>query len=297
MTRVSVCIPTYNGATYIAAALRSVLGQTFTDFELIVCDDASADDTLQVVETFRDDRLRVVRNPVRLGLVGNWNRCLELASGEYIALFHQDDVMRPDNLADKVAMLDANPGVGLVYSDIGRIDETGQVIGGHYIEQPTSTTIMPGSRLFAMAAATGNPVACPAVVVRAACYRGLGGFDARLPFAVDLEMWLRIASRYDIGYIARPLVAHRVHATQETGRFGGSGRDYQDILHALNIIYGNVLPLDCAQYAHKAYETLAHQAYDLARWQVRRVRPIPAARYLAVILQARRQMNIYPSHH
>lgn len=294
MNQVSVCIPTYNGAAYIAEAVASVLNQTFTGFELIISDDNSTDNTLSVVESFPDDRLRVVRNHQRRGLVGNWNHCLELARGEFITLFHQDDVMRPENLAEKLALLRSHPGAGLVYSDIERIDAKSRVIGGHYVAQPDETTVMPGCRLFALAAAVGNPVACPTVMARAGCYREVGLFDERLEFAVDLEMWLRMAARYDVGFIARPLVAHRVHAAQEGGRYRDTGRDFEDVLRALDMVFSRELPDRCAETAFKAYQTLAAQARTMARWQARRGRIPAAARYLVVACRAAQRLKTTP---
>ena len=112
--KVSVCIPSHNGADFLPQAIESVLAQTFTDFELVVVDDSSDDASVAIARSFDDPRLRLHANPARLGLVGNWNRCVELARGEYIYLFHQDDVMEPDNLARKSSFLDEHPSAGFV---------------------------------------------------------------------------------------------------------------------------------------------------------------------------------------
>jgi len=146
--KVSVCLPTYNGARFIHSAIESVLNQSFADFELIVCDDASTDSTLELVCGIHDERLHVYRNSDRLGLVGNWNRCLELISGDYVVLMHQDDLMHVNNLAHKVALLDGYPAVGFVYSNIRRIDESGSVIGGHWLPQAETDLIEPGMECF-----------------------------------------------------------------------------------------------------------------------------------------------------
>ena len=100
--RVSVCIPSYNGEAFIAEAITSVLAQNLQDFECLVVDDCSDDATLEIVNSLSDPKIRVCRNSTRLGLPGNWNRCLALARGEYICLFHQDDVMLPGNLEKKI---------------------------------------------------------------------------------------------------------------------------------------------------------------------------------------------------
>ena len=84
--RVSVCIPVFNGARFIAAAIESVLRQTFTDFELIIVDDHSSDRSLEIISGFHDDRLRVVVNERNLGAEGNWNRCLTESKGIYLKM-------------------------------------------------------------------------------------------------------------------------------------------------------------------------------------------------------------------
>src|SRR5919198_3077073 len=122
--KISVCIPTCNGAEFVAKAVESVLAQTFTDFELLIVDDNSADTTVDIVRSFTDPRIRVHQNGKRLGIPGNWNRCLSLAQGEYICLFHQDDLMLPENLACKVRVLASDTTVGFVHSAAEILIET-----------------------------------------------------------------------------------------------------------------------------------------------------------------------------
>lgn len=269
MARVSVCIPTYNGAAYLADAVHSVLQQTYPDFELIISDDASLDNTVQIVSSFQDERLRLVANPVRLGLVGNWNRCLELAGGEYIAIFHQDDLMEPSNLVEKVAALEKYPSAGFVYSDINLIDQNGTIVGGHWTRQPEVDTKFSGDEFFGVVSANGNPVSCPSVIVRRECYDQLGYFDSRLPFAVDLEMWLRIAKRYDVAFVAKPLISQRTHFAQETSRFQGTGHDYLDVLKAFDIAFDSPMANPYLARRSKAYKTLFRQAIAMARYKLR----------------------------
>ncbi len=113
---VSVCIPTYNGAAFLTEAIESVLSQSFRDFELLIVDDGSTDTTLDIARSFTDPRIAIYQNETQLGIPGNWNRCLSLARGEYICIFHQDDIMLPENLARKVEMLAADPTIAFVHS-------------------------------------------------------------------------------------------------------------------------------------------------------------------------------------
>lgn len=221
--KLSVCIPTYNGANYLAETLTSVIEQTWADFELIIVDDCSADATETIIKSFADSRIKFYRNQARLGLVGNWNRCLELAGGHYICLFHQDDVMMPENLAQKVDLLDHNPHVGMVYSEVLQIGPTGELIraGWPIKPPPDQTGIHSGLKFFKTQLLSSNTVSCPSVVARRACYEKLGGFDPRLPFTADWEMWLRLALFYDIAYLPTPLIKYRWHDNNETLNFLG----------------------------------------------------------------------------
>lgn len=101
---VSVCIPTYNGGKYIRECIESILVQTYSDFEILIVDDKSSDETIEVVEEFakRDKRIRIVRNQQNLGLVKNWNRCVELSEGEWIKFLFQDDLLAPDCIEELI---------------------------------------------------------------------------------------------------------------------------------------------------------------------------------------------------
>ncbi len=115
---VSVLIPVYNGARYLAATIESVLSQTFGDFELVISDDASSDDSLAIIRSFNDPRIRLVTNTRNLGFGGNWNRVLGEARGEFIKLLPQDDLLHPECLARQLDALRGRPAtqVALVFS-------------------------------------------------------------------------------------------------------------------------------------------------------------------------------------
>jgi glycosyltransferase involved in cell wall biosynthesis len=289
MPKVSVCIPVFNPGDYLQGAIESVLRQSFSDFELVIVDDASSQPIEVMVSSFRDRRLQFERNLRNLGLVENWNRCLELATGDYVTIFHQDDLMHPQNLCKKVAALDANPHVGFAYSNIRRIDVEGRVMGGHWIPQPENDAVFSAEQVFMMIATSGNPISCPSVVVRQQCYRELGKFDKRLPYAVDLEMWMRIAVHFGVLYLADPLIDQRVHGGQETARFQGTGRDYEDVLRAFDIVRSqnsDTLPSNLLVYMAGAYRTLSNQALQMARWKLRRGKILQSLQYGLIVLKA-----------
>ena len=174
--RVSVCIPVYNGAGYIGACIDSILSQSFFDFELIFVNDASTDDSKAIIQSFNDPRIKYYENERNLGLIGNWNKSLELSSGDYICIFHQDDIMSPWNLQEKVALLDLEKYVGLVYSDTVIIDQSWRTKSPHWFEllDPNVGFIKPGRSFLDLMFVSMNLICCPSVVARRECYEKLG---------------------------------------------------------------------------------------------------------------------------
>ena len=125
---VSVCIPTYNGAQYVERTIRSVLAQTFTDFELVVRDDGSTDDTLDVVQSIDDERVRIVAGRENAGAGANFGLAVAEATGAYVKLLCQDDVIYPECLERQVAALDADPGVVMVSCHRDIVDDDDRVV-------------------------------------------------------------------------------------------------------------------------------------------------------------------------
>ena len=209
---VSVCLPTYNGADYIEEALRSILNQTYQDFELVVVDDGSTDATLNIVQSFSDPRIQVHRNPERLGIPANWNRCLELAGGELVCIFHQDDVMLPENLERKVQLLSADETVGFVHSGVETlVDVSAPSPIVDWFETATEDGVWDGLEYFRTLLLNGNRVCAPTVLARRHALLEQGGFDEDFGFACDYAMWLNLCVTYRVGFIAHPLVGYRWH--------------------------------------------------------------------------------------
>src|SRR5690606_11465750 len=170
----------YRPKQHLLSAIESVLTQDFDEYELIIVDDCSPTPVDDLLSHFQDARIRICRNSRNLGIPANWNRAIDLANGDYITVFHQDDVMLPGNLRRKVQFLDANPHTAFVHSNIVLIDEEGKTIGGHWAVVPEEDMAMEGRELFAMTSKGVNPVAAPSVMLRSTCLRALGNFDETL---------------------------------------------------------------------------------------------------------------------
>ncbi len=208
MPKVSVITPAYNAAEYLPAALNSVLTQTFSDWELIVVDDGSTDNTQAVVaalgERF-DGRLKYFYQANR-GLPAARNAAIEQSTGEYLALLDADDVWLPNRLERTVAELDRQQHVGIVHSQVARIDPTGRVI-----EKPPAppAKYLSGSisrHLYHRRA----HILCPTVLFRRTCLHSVGVFDEHMRATEDRDLWFRIARHFDVAYIPEVLAYYRI---------------------------------------------------------------------------------------
>lgn len=223
----TIGLPTYNGAKYIRETLSSILEQSYEDFRVLVVDDRSEDATLDIVETFADSRIKIHRNPERLGIPGNWNQCVSLAEGEFISIFHQDDLMLPGNIEKKIAFLRAKPDVGFVHSAAEvLVEESAPRFFADWMEDEREDVVFAGLEYFLRLLLHGNRVCAPSVVVRRKELQKLGGFDKGLGFACDYDMWMRLCLAGKVGFIAESLIRYRWHGNNASHDFQfGRGTD------------------------------------------------------------------------
>ena len=224
---VSVCIPTYNGEEFIARAIESVLAQTHGDFELLLVDDQSSDKTVDVARSFADPRIRLHRNETRLGVPGNWNRCLSLARAECVCIFHQDDAMRPENLEKKLRVLEADADVVMVHSAAELVvDESAPTIPGDWMEDAAEDFTAAGREYFRKLLFRGNLICAPTVVVRRQKLLEVGAFDEDLGYACDYEAWMKLCAHGGVSFLREPLVRYHWHGKNASHAFRfGRGAD------------------------------------------------------------------------
>jgi GT2 family glycosyltransferase len=206
---VSLIMPAYNAEPYLVEAVESVLGQTFTDFELIIVDDASTDATSAILDRYDDPRIVRLRNERNLGQTASMNRAIQAAKGAYLARQDADDLSMPQRLELEVAYLDSHPAVGLVGAASTWIDGKGELqrtwepaLDNASLQQELmrNNVILHGSSMFRRAA---MEEAGPA-------YRG------DMNYAQDYDFQLRIAEGWDVANLAEHLYAYRWHAGMES---------------------------------------------------------------------------------
>lgn len=197
---VSVIIPTYNRAELVARAIRSVLAQTFTDYELLVIDDGSTDETAAVVAGFGDRRVRYLRQPRNRGVSEARNRGLREARGEFIAFLDSDDGWEPAKLAQQIALFRASPSdVGLIYTGAQILTST-----GFREERPRHRGAIL-NQLLQRNVIVGGSVNS---VIRRSAMTAAGFFDPDLPAMEDYDYWLRVARFYKVDFVDELLVRY-----------------------------------------------------------------------------------------
>ncbi len=222
MPKVSVCIPTYNTARYLLEAIESVLAQEFDDYELVICDNASTDETPEICRSYTDPRIRYCRFEELVNQAGNFNRCLKEACGEFITLLHSDDLLLPGFLADRVSRLERNPGPGFVFGAVEIIDEKGEriSISKRWAEdRRLDSEELVGSLLMACI------VSPPSLMVKKSVADKAGPFRTDLTWGHDWEWTIRLAGIAAAEYSAAPMAAYRVHGASGTADILAAARN------------------------------------------------------------------------
>ncbi len=208
--RVSIIMPTYNRVAYLGEAIGSVLSQTWTDFELLVVDDGSTDETAAVLANVVDPRVRVLRRDHR-GVSATVNSGLREARGEYVSRLDSDDVWMPEALQVLVGVLDHRPEVGVVYAKGQAMDVAGRPL-------PYTNGLplrFPGESLRSL---VYEDFTCNiATLARRSCFDRAGEYDESLPANEDWDMWLRIAEHDQFAFVERVLARFRWHEGNMTG--------------------------------------------------------------------------------
>jgi glycosyltransferase involved in cell wall biosynthesis len=208
----------FNGARYLRGAIDSILRQTFMDFEFIVIDDASSDETPRVIEQVQDPRLISLRHEAHLGLTRALNRGLAISTGQYIARMDADDISTPHRLALQVQYLDRHAHVGLVGVAPTYIDATGRPAG--------QWNVLTTNDELQAQLARSNCFCHGSVMFRRECVDLVGPYSEEFALAQDYDLWLRIAEWFDLANLPDPLYHLRLHDAQLSRAHAEAQRRY-----------------------------------------------------------------------
>ena len=215
---VTIGIPSYQAEAHIGPAIAAALAQTYSNFEVLVIDDASSDRTCEILSALADDRLRVARNETNLGPAATWNAVVAGARGEFVKLLHSDDLIVPEAIERQLAPLLADDTIVLAASARSIVSASGRALGVRKAPWPAGKRagrdavreiVRRGQNFIGEPAAT---------LIRTAAIREAGGYDAAARYAIDLDLWVRLLARGDLYYDPEPLASYRVHPGQWSAR-------------------------------------------------------------------------------
>lgn len=220
---VSVVIPTYNNARYIGRTIDSIITQTYKNIEIIIYDNASTDNTKDIVASYKDERIKYYRNGKTVCALANWNICVKKASADFVAIYHSDDIYEPTIVEKELEFLLNNQETGAVFCLDRLIDENDKnFAGGIKLPKKIRNKVMLNFQLLftEMLRENSSFLVAPTFMARKKAFNDVGYFDETEKFGVssgsagDTEMWLRIAQHYDIGIIKERLIKRRISMMQ-----------------------------------------------------------------------------------
>lgn len=226
--KVSVVMPVYNGELYLQQAVDSILNQTFTDFEFIIVNDGSIDNSFEILQSYHDTRIKLINNQKNVGIIESLNKGLEIAKGRYIARMDADDVSLPERLQFQVSYLKTNREIALLGTWAQLIDKNGKVLGS--ICPPTDPLMLKWRMLF------GNNIIHSSVMFVADKIREIGGYN-KLLHAEDYDLWSRIMIRYNISQLPQTLIQLRNHSEQISAKYPYIQQHAADLVVCRNLRY------------------------------------------------------------
>jgi len=237
---VTVGIPTFNRADLLRRAMESVLAQTYTNFTIIVSDNASEDDTAAVVKSFADERVQYRPLERNIGRAANTNRLIELADSEFLLLLGDDDKLHPEHLRRTVDVLKREPAVGIVHTGFSVFDGSGRTLGSIAgpDDHPDRVVLESGARFLERSMSSSINVCFSSALFRRAALVSGGGLRLDDGIVDDFPLLMRIAAGWDVAYVEAPLAFMRAHddaSSSSLGTFTPRGfrtsRSVPDILY------------------------------------------------------------------
>jgi len=232
--KVSILIPTFNRADYLKMAVDSALAQTCPGTEILVLDDCSTDETVNLSHAYSNTaNVKFIRNETNIGFINNWNKAVALSSGEYIKIIGDDDILSADCVAEQTRILDERPDIGVVCCNYSVIDESNRVKSANSQYRLFSRDTREDGREFIKNYLLGKRVVGwpTAMLFRRGDIDKVGEFDQKAGCAADIDMWCRILRGKDFYYLDKMLAYNRQFSGNLSRKLEAGDFGYKDILY------------------------------------------------------------------
>ncbi len=210
---ISVILPVFNAESYISESVSSILSQTFNDFELIIINDGSTDNSESIILSFNDERIKYYRNDKNRGLIYTLNRGLKLSKGKYIARMDADDICNPNRFEEQISFLQNHIDIGVVGSEAiifqGEYKDCPKNKCGYFHKPKTDKEIK--AKLF-----VDNPIIHPTVLIRKEILEKTNGYNSNFYQVEDLALWIELSKNTKFYNIPNPLINYRITPSSET---------------------------------------------------------------------------------
>lgn len=248
---VSIVIPAYNNENTIIATLESIRNQSYKNIEIIIIDDNSKDKTLQLVteQQKKDNRIKIYHNSTNLGMIGNWNKCIQMSNGEFVKLVCADDLLDKNEIEKETGVMILNPSVNLVESDTRLIDINGKKTGS--FKRYHKSGLVKGKKIARTSIIWNNFFGAPVNnLIRKSVLDKTGYFDEQFTYILDFDMWMKIACTGDVYIIHELLNSFRIRNDSNTGNLIGKDRETYVAEHQRLVDkYAGELQLNRFEYA------------------------------------------------
>lgn len=235
--KISVCIPVFNGKDFIEEAINSVLNQNFTDYELLIIDNHSTDNTVNIIKKFNDTRIKLIINPENFGLIPNWNKALENAKGKYIKILPADDFIYQGCLLKQSEILDKdiNEEISMVCSRRNIIDNSGKILFNRGFTK--KELVVSGVEAINKNIRSGGNIIGEggAIMFRKNIISKTGEFNSTIFYVLDLDLWYKILLNGNLYALPDVLSAFRISASSASVNV--IDKQYQDVKSFINLIY------------------------------------------------------------
>lgn len=242
MSKVTICIPTYNSEASIEETLKSILAQTYPDITIKIYDNASTDKTLEIVKQF--SAIEIITSETNIGAEANFTRCIQGAEGEYTAIFHADDVYVPTIIEKQIKAFEKNHELSAVCTHANEINEKGFKIGERFIPKEIKRNqIIDNERLLELICSYGNFITCPSVMIKSKILKNnIQNWDGeKFKSSADLDLWLRVTRHGKMKFLLEPLINYRVASISTSYNLKRARTHRHDIFLVIDA-YRNLIP-------------------------------------------------------